>query len=149
MHTSIPTPTGQFYKQYKDDTFVIFSSRLESRCFFNTINQLHPVLTFTCEFKHNNSLPFLDVLVEHTNFGLQMLIYCKPIFTWLYMWWDSFCPPRRKINLIKTWVHHALMICAKPKLANNLDFIKKTLLKNRYPKDVITNTIRYKCLQFS
>ena len=40
------------------------------------------------------------------------------------------------------------MICSKPKLADELKFIK-TLLKNRHPKYVITNTIKYKCLQFS
>ena len=41
------------------------------------------------------------------------------------------------------------MICSKPKLADELDFIKKTLLKIEYPEDVITNTIKYKSLQFS
>ena len=41
------------------------------------------------------------------------------------------------------------MISSKPKLANELDLIKKTLLKNGKPKDLITNTIKYKCLQFS
>ena len=30
-----------FYKWYVDDTFMIFSSRLESRRFFHTANQLH------------------------------------------------------------------------------------------------------------
>ena len=97
------------------------------------------MLTFTCEFKPN-SLPFLDILVERTNFGMQALFYRKPMFTRPYT--------RRKINLIKTLVHSAL-ICSKPKLANELDFIKMTLLKNGYPEVTITNTIRYKCLQFS
>ena len=41
------------------------------------------------------------------------------------------------------------MRCSKPKLGDELNFIKKTLLKNGYPEDVITNPIKYKCLQFS
>ena len=65
------TNLPQVYKRYVDDTFVIFSLRPENRCFVNTVNQLHPALTFTREFEHNNSLPFLDVLVERTNFGLR------------------------------------------------------------------------------
>ena len=69
-----------FYKQYVNDTLMIFSSR----CFFNTVNQLHPALTFTSEFEHHNNLPFLDILVECTNFGLQTSIYCKPTFTGTY-----------------------------------------------------------------
>ena len=51
-----------------DDTFIMFYSRSESRRFFHSINQLHPVLIFTCEFKHN-CLPLLDVLVESTHLG--------------------------------------------------------------------------------
>ena len=39
------------------------------------------------------------------------------------------------------------MISSKLKLANELDFIKKTLLKNGNPEDIITNTIKYKCLE--
>ena len=138
-----------FYKWYIDDTFMVFFLRLESRHFFNTVNQLYPVLTFTCEIEHNNSLPYLNVLVEHMNFSLQMTIYCKPMFTGSDTWWGSFCPSRCKINLIKILVHCALMICFKPKLAYELDFIKKTLLKNGYPEDVITYTIKSECLRFS
>ena len=40
------------------------------------------------------------------------------------------------------------MVDSKPKLADKLDFIKTTLLKNRYPMDVINDTISYKCLIF-
>ena len=46
-----------------------------------------------------------------------------------------------KINSTKTFVNHALMLCSQSKLVNELEFIKKTLLKNGYP-------IKYKCLQF-
>ena len=41
------------------------------------------------------------------------------------------------------------MICSKPKLADELEFIMNTLLENGYLKDLITNTIKYKGLQFS
>ena len=121
-----------FYKQYVADTF--------TDAFFLTVNQLHPALTFICEFEHNKNLSFPDV---------QTSIYHKPTFTGLYTRWGSFCSPRRKINFINTLVHRALMICTKVKFADEFDFIKTTLLKNELPKDVITNTIRYKCMQFS
>ena len=95
------TNLSLFYIQYVDDTFVLIFSRFESRRFFNTINRLHPSLTFTCEFEHNNSLPFLDVFVERTNFGQQTLIFRKFTFTKSYTWWSSFCHSRFKNNLIK------------------------------------------------
>ena len=75
-----------FYKRYVDDTFVIFSLGSKRRGFFNTITQLHPGLTFTCEFVHSNSLLLLDLWVERTNLGLRTLISRKPTFTRSYTW---------------------------------------------------------------
>ena len=56
----------------------------------------------------------------------------------------SFCLLRRKINLIKTLVHRALIICSKAKLSEELNFILMTLLKNGYPEDITTSTIKHK-----
>ena len=106
------------------------------------------MVKFTCEFE-KNCLPFLDVLVEHTNLGFLTSIEHKPTFTGLYTCWGSFCPLKNKINQIKTLVHHALMIYSKSKPNDELNFFKTTLSKNRYPEDKIPSTIRYKCMQFS
>ena len=57
-----------YYAWYVDNTFVIFF-RSESRQSFHSLNQLHPVLKFTFEFENNDSLLFLDLLVERTNLG--------------------------------------------------------------------------------
>ena len=54
----------------------------------------------------------------------------------------SFCSLWRKMNLIKSLVYHALMSCSKAKLFDKFNFIKTTLLKNGYPKDIITSTIK-------
>ena len=45
--------------------------------------------------------------------------------------WNSFSPKTRKISLIKTLVHRALMICSKTKLGSELDKIKQLLFENR------------------
>ena len=119
------------YKRYVEDTFVIFSLRSESRRFFHTIKQLHPGLTFTCDFEHNNSLPFLHVFVERTNFGVQTSIYRKLTFTGSYTWWRSSC----KITLLKTLDHRALMTCPKPKLSEEIyqdDFIEEWISRRYY-----------------
>ena len=90
-----------FYKRYVDDTFAIFSTRSECRRFFHRLNNLHPSLTFTCEFENNNCLPFLDVLVERSNNSILTSIYRKPTFTGSYTRWGSFCPPNAKLTLSK------------------------------------------------
>ena len=52
------------YFRYVDDSFVIFDSELNCDHFQEKLNLLHPALKFTIEKVQNNSLNFLDVLVE-------------------------------------------------------------------------------------
>ena len=118
------------YFRYVDDTFVIFCSELDcDRCHVN-LSQLHPALNFTVEKEQSNSLNFLDVSVEKGGAGFLTSIYRKPTFTGQYILWNSFNPKARKINLIKTLVHRALMICSKTKLDSELDTIKHLLIDN-------------------
>ena len=100
------------YFRYVDDTYTIFKTE---------------ALHFTFEKEENNSLPFLDVLVEKSDTGFLTSVYRKPTFSGLYTRWSSFCPKQRKISLIKTLAHRAQMICSK----SNLDCLNTTLnLKN-------------------
>ena len=120
-----------------DDTFVIFGSELGCDHFQEKLNLLHPALKFTVEKEHNNSLNFLDVLVEKEGTGFPTSIYRKPTFTGQYIRWTSFSPKMRKISLIKTLVHRALMICSKTTVGSELDKIKQLLIENGYPTDVL------------
>ena len=70
--------------------------------------------------------------------------YRKPMFTGQYIRWNSFSPKTRKISLIKTLVHRALMICSKTKLSSELDKIKQLLIENGYPVDVLLSCINQK-----
>ena len=121
--------------------FVIFCSELECERFHANLNQLHPALKFTVEKEQNNSLNFLDVSVEKGGTGFLTSIYRKPTFTGQYIRWNAFSPKARKINLIKTLVHRALMICSKTKLDSELD--------NGYPEDVLVSCIKEKLANIS
>ena len=66
------------YFRYVDDTFVIFSSQLGCNYFHEKLNLLHPALKFTAEKEQNNSLSFLDVLVEKEGTGFLTSVYRKP-----------------------------------------------------------------------
>lgn len=74
--------------------------------FFQYLNSLHYSLQFMIEVENNN----MDVLVERTPTSFLTSVYGKPIFTRLYLSWESFAPLSRKINLVKTLTHRALMI---------------------------------------
>ena len=101
------------YFRYVDDTFAIFDHKAEADEFLTKLNCLHLSLKFTFEKEKGKYLPFLDVYVEKTDIGLEIRVYRKPTFTGHYLRWESFSPLKRKINLISTSVHRALMIYTK------------------------------------
>ena len=107
------------YYRYVDDTFAVFNDEDECNEFFSHLNSLHPSLHFTFEKECNRTLPFLDVLVEKNDHEFITSIYRKPTFTGQYIRWNSFCPMKRKTNLISTLVHRALVICSKSTLQMN------------------------------
>ena len=114
FHESRPfgdTAKPGVYFQYVDGSFVIFGSKLDCDHFQEKFKMLHPALKFTVE-EQNNSLNFLDFLVENEGSGFLTSIYRKLTFTGQYIRWNSFSPKTRKISLIKTLVHRALMICS-------------------------------------
>ena len=110
------------YHRYVDNTFAVFNDEDECNEFFSHLNSLHPSLCFTFEKECNRTLPFLDVLKEKNDLEFVTSIYRKPTFTGQYIRWNSFCPMKRKTNLISTLVHRALVICSKSTLQNELSF---------------------------
>ena len=147
LFSCVQKPT--IYFRYVDDTFAIFKQMGDVDDFLVTLNRLHPALKFTFEKQHDGKLTFLDILVERTELGFETSVYRKPTFSGQYIRWESFSPRKRKANLIATLVPRALMICAKNKLKQEIDFIKKILLDNGYPEDIVLKHISKKIAQFS
>ncbi len=54
----------------------------------------------------------------------------------------------RKINLINTLVHRALMICSKTWFDSELDKIRSIRIENGYPEDVISDCFCKKIASF-
>ena len=92
------------YFRFAYDTFTIFGSELDCDHFKGELTLLHPVLKFTVEKKQNNSLNFLDALVEKDGTGFLTSIYRTPTLTGQYIRWKSFSPKTRTISVIKTLV---------------------------------------------
>ena len=131
-------PKPYIYLHYVDDTFACFNSRNEALSFFLCLNDLHPSLTFTMDEEKDNKLPFLDALVERCSFAFITSIYRKPIFTSLYLSWDTFAPKSRKVNLIRCLTFRALKICLDNKIIKSeFEQIKNLFLGNGYPVDTI------------
>ena len=138
-NAAIVQPTVYF--RYVDDTFCLFECKEDSKAFLDELSKLHNKLQFTCEEEINRSLPFLDVLVERSNQQFVTSVYRKPTFTGDYMAWKSFCPPKRKTNLIACLVKRALRLCSDEKVAEEMEKIREIFLNLGYPDAVITRSI--------
>ena len=136
------------YYRYVNDTFAVFNDEDECNEFFSHLNSLHPSLHFIFEKECNRTLSFLEVLIEKNDHEFVTSIYRKPTFTGQYIRWNSFCPMKRKINLISTLVHRALVICWKSALQNELSNIRSIHINNGYPEAVIYTVITKKINQF-
>ena len=143
------TQKPQTYFRNVDNTFSMFNHEAEADEFLTKLNCLHPSLKFTFEKEKDKCLPFLDVNVERTDIGFETSVYRKPTFTGQYLRCEPFSPLKREINLISALVHRALMICTKRRLNEEIERIKKILLGNGYPKNVINVPITRKINQFS
>ena len=67
------------YRRYVDDTFLIFKDKTDVDSFFQHMNNSHPNIKFTMETEHNETLPFLDILIIRQSDGtLTTQVYRKP-----------------------------------------------------------------------
>ena len=96
------------------------------------MNNSYPNIKFTMETEHNESLPFLDILIIRQSDGtLTTQVYRKPTYTGLYLRWDSFVPKQYKIGLIKCLIHGTWHICScSEHFSQEMDFVKSVLIKN-------------------
>ena len=147
--------SSKYGQKYRPHTFMdntlpsLVPTELDCDHIQERLNLLHPALKFTVEKEQNNSLNFLDVLVEKEGTGFLTSIYRKPMFTGQYIRWNSFSPKTRMISLVKTLVHRALTICSKTILGSELNKIKQLLLENGYPADVLLSCINQKLVKFA
>ena len=136
------------YFRYVDDTFVMVKDEKERQLLEHHLNNLHTSLVFTSEIEKEDQLPFLDVLVKRQNKIYTTCVYRKPTFTGLYTSWNLFCTKKKKINIITTLVHRALMICSKDNLDEEVQTIKKILAQNGYPERLVARIIENKIKSF-
>ena len=136
-----PATWPSLYNRFVDDTFGIFDSQDEARDLFIILNGLHPALRFTMEAETDNSLPFMDVLVQRDGDTFLRSVYRKPTFTGLYTQWDSFAPSSHKVALVRSLVSRAVRICSPTTLSDELVKIRNIFDSNGYPAHVVEKVL--------
>ena len=81
--------------------------------------------------------------------GFCTTVYRKPSFTGEYTKWSSFCDVGRKISLVKSLTHRALMICSPQNLPAELEKLKSIFRMNGYPDRLVLKTIEEKVKAFN
>ena len=117
------------YFRYVDNTFGIFDHKAEADEFLTKLNCLHPSFRFAFEKEKEKCLLFFDSYVKRTDVGIETNIYQKPTFTGHYLRCESFSPLKLEISLISTLLRRGLMICAKHRLNEEIEQMKKILKK--------------------
>jgi len=136
------------YRRFVDDSFAYFANVDCLDVFKRKLDCLHPSLKFTCEFESSDSLSFLDVLVKKKpGGGFVTSVYRKPSFTGLCLQWDSYCPRKYKVGLVKCLVNRAIRICSSVTLSSELLFLKNLFHSNGYPTGIINRYVTDKPLQ--
>ena len=91
------------------------------------LNKFNRKVQFTYESATNNTLPFLDCLIEIGNEGrLKTKVYQKKTRTGQYIHYTSNQPEHIKLGTIKTLFRRAKIVCStEESLTDELNYIKK------------------------
>ena len=123
FYRMIHTPC--LYLRKVDDTF--FITKYDKKETLDEVNKFNWKVQFTYESATNNTLPFLDCLIERDNKGrLQGKVYRKKTQTGQYMHYTSNQPEYVKVGTIKALVKRAKIACStEESLTDELGYIKK------------------------
>ena len=114
-------------------------------CRFRSIDNK---LKFTLEKATNNNINFLDVNIQINNNKIITNWYRKPIWSGCYLNFFSNHSLAHKIDIIYSLTDRAIKLSDKIFHIDKLNFVRSTLLRNRYLLDLLIDKIyeRYKIL---
>ena len=137
-------PKLKFYRRYVDDIFVVISGDYLTE-FLSILNSFHQSIHFTFETEFGGIFSFLDIkiarLVGLNNVdGIVTAVFRKKTFTGLFINWESWCPKKYKISIIKALHERARRLCSSASLFElELRFIRRVLSSNGYPSKLLLN----------
>ena len=131
-----------FYRRYVDDTLVKMPNTESAADFLQVLNSVHPGVSFTMEFEHEGSIPFLGTLITRCGNKLTTEVYRKPTDTGLLLHFDSHVDNRYKNGLAHTMVDRAYRLSSfQEAFSKECDKLRTIFSKLRYPNTLVNSTI--------
>ena len=101
------------------------------------------VLKFTYEMEKKNTLSFLEVSIFMSNNLVKTSLFVKSTNLGDCIDYDSICPERCKLGVIKTLLHRGYQVCSDWKsFHNEIDRIKQMLSNNNFPMQIIDKVVK-------
>ena len=123
--------------RYVDDTFILWPHQEDVQILLEHVNSIWPSIQFTTEKEQDNKLPFLNVLVTHTEQGIRSSVYRKPTFTGQYLNFNSHHPYTVKKGIVRCLQHQAKTISSDTDAyQEEMISVRHNLHRNNYPESI-------------
>ena len=121
--------------RYVDDKFILWPHQEDVQILIDHVNSIRPSIQFTMEKEQGNKLPFLDVLVTHTEQGFRSSLYGKPTFTGQYLNFNSHHPYTVKKGIVRSRKHRAKAVSSDMDLyQEEMISLRHNFRRNIYPE---------------
>ena len=129
------------YARYCDDIFIEVRDLEHLKALIEKLEQ-NSVLHFTYELSRENTLPFLDILVESDNTKFTTSVYRKPTNNGVTMNGNSECPERYKASVLRSFVKRAIGHSSTyEKMNEEFTRVKQLLVNNGYSNNEVDTEI--------
>ena len=110
--------------------------------FLSTLNECHPLISFTMEVASDNKLPFLGMEITKNGCQLSTSFYRKPTNTGLLLHFHSHVDRRYKTSLLRTMVDRAYRLSSTKELFElECKELRSIFSKLKYPNKLVDSTI--------
>ena len=124
---------------YVYDKFILWPHQEDVQTSLDHINSIQPSIQFTMEKEQDSKLPFLEVLVTHTEQGFRSSVYRKLTFIGQYLNINSCHPYTVKKGIVLCLQHQAKTINSHTDAyQEEMISLRHNLHHNNYPKCITT-----------
>ena len=131
------------WKRYVDDIFSLIEcndwSKIEE--FLSQLNSQENSIKFTVENSENMKIPFLDLVVIHTDNIFETKVYRKATHTNTYVHFFSHHSKSIKMGILVGLFLRALRYCDPEFFDNEVQFLRNSFSKLGYPYHFITQSL--------